>query len=143
LRCLGFRGEENRGKVIRLDEAAACATADDRRAGGLATAFDSAANKKISRSAKPTLRYAHIPGVKGADVWPKINGQAVAGHAGHQLQVDQMSCRHYFRSVVKMIAAPKMAVRRSCDVTVGSYLVGDTVSGDRSIRKQLALSDRA
>jgi len=37
-----------------------------------------------------------------------------------------------------MIAAPKMAVRRSCDVTVGSYLVGDTVSGDRSIQMQLA-----
>jgi len=39
-----------------------------------------------------------------------------------------------------MIAAPKMAVRRSSDVTVGSYLVGDTVSGDRAIRKQLAVS---
>jgi len=42
-----------------------------------------------------------------------------------------------------MIGAPKMAVRRSCDVTVGSYLRGDTVSGDRAIRKQLALSDAA
>ena len=39
-----------------------------------------------------------------------------------------------------MIGAPKMAVRRSCDVTVGSYLVGDTASGDRVIRKQLAVS---
>jgi len=53
-----------------------------------------------------------------------------------------MSCRHDFRSVVKMIAAPETAVRRSCDVAVGSYLAGDTASGDRAIRKQLAVSGR-
>jgi len=84
------------------------------------------------------------PGRQGADVWSKINGHELGGACmSRRFQVDlPMSCLHDFRSVVKMIGAPKMAVRRSCDVTVGSYLLGDTASGDRAIGKQLTVSGR-